>query len=94
MFAHLESRTYFLFAGLNLLWMPIVFLFYPETMDRTLESIDTMFSTKRPFYKDMEAAYKRAGNGDVLAARHMQHDTMDKGAGLDTDSAVSHSEKV
>ncbi|KAK0968379.1 hypothetical protein LTS01_016755 [Friedmanniomyces endolithicus] len=28
MFAHLESRTYFLFAGLNLLWMPIIFFFY------------------------------------------------------------------
>jgi len=38
MFAHLESRTYFLFAGLNLLWMPIIFFFYPETKDRSLES--------------------------------------------------------
>lgn len=26
MFGHLENRTYFLFAGLNLLWIPIVFL--------------------------------------------------------------------
>ena len=26
MFRHLENRTYFLFAGLNLLWIPIVFL--------------------------------------------------------------------
>ncbi len=26
MFAHLENRTYFLFAGLNLLWIPIVYL--------------------------------------------------------------------
>ena len=38
MFAQLENRTYFLFAGLNLLWMPIVFFFYPETKDRSLES--------------------------------------------------------
>jgi MFS family permease len=31
MFGKLESRTYFLFAALNLIWMPIVFFFYPET---------------------------------------------------------------
>ncbi len=71
MFNHLESRTYFLFAGLNLLWMPIVYFFYPETKDRSLESIDAMFSTSSPFYTKMEAAYKAAGNGDVLAAHHL-----------------------
>jgi len=32
MFGSTKSRTYFLFAGLNLLWIPIVF-FYPETKD-------------------------------------------------------------
>jgi hypothetical protein len=31
MFDHLQNRTYFLFAGLNLLWIPIIYLFYPET---------------------------------------------------------------
>lgn len=33
MFETLENRTYFLFAGLNLLWIPIVYLckFYPPT---------------------------------------------------------------
>ncbi|KAF9062204.1 major facilitator superfamily transporter sugar [Rhodocollybia butyracea] len=66
MFQHLQSRTYFLFAGLNLTWMPIVYLFYPETSDRSLESINVMFSTKSPFYPAMEKAYLSAGNGDVL----------------------------
>ena len=71
MFQHLESRTYFLFAGLNLIWMPIVFFFYPETSDRSLESIDAMFSTKSPFHSAMEKAYRDAGNGDVLAHRRL-----------------------
>ncbi|QDS74059.1 hypothetical protein FKW77_009330 [Venturia effusa] len=62
MFAHLENRTYFLFAGLNLLWMPIVFFFYPETKDRSLESIDAMFTTSSPLYTAMERAYARYGN--------------------------------
>src|SRR4051812_22533666 len=69
MFAHLKSRTYFLFAGLNLLWIPIVFLFYPETADRSLESIEAMFSSKSPLYSKMEEAYK--AEGDVLASRHL-----------------------
>lgn len=64
MFGSIASRTYFLFAGLNLLWIPIIFLFYPETKNRSLESMDAMFSSSGPFYKDMERAY--AANGDVL----------------------------
>ena len=93
MFASLESRTYFLFAGLNLLWIPIVFLFYPETADRSLESIDAMFATSSPFYSKMEAAYKANGNGDVLAARGKSAHVGGKVADVDIDS-TSHSETV
>ena len=49
MFGSLANRTYFLFAGLNLLWMPIVFFFCPETKDRSLESIDALFTQRSPF---------------------------------------------
>ncbi|KAK3487825.1 general substrate transporter [Neurospora hispaniola] len=65
MFRHLENRTYFLFAGLNLLWIPIVYLFYPETANRSLESIDVLFSTDSPFHWAMERAYRQ--HGDILA---------------------------
>lgn len=65
MFAHIESRTYFLFAGLNLLWIPIVYFFYPETANRSLESANAMFAPSRPFFRDMEKAY--AASGEVLA---------------------------
>lgn len=75
MFANLENRTYFLFAGLNLLWIPIVFMFYPETADRSLESIDAMFSTRSPLYSKMEAAYRTARNGEILATKeHISKD--------------------
>ncbi|RMZ02076.1 hypothetical protein D0862_06150 [Hortaea werneckii] len=60
MFANIESRTYFLFAALNFLWVPTVFLFYPETKDRSLESIETMFTAK-PFHWHMERAYAARG---------------------------------
>ncbi|KNG88851.1 MFS sugar transporter [Aspergillus nomiae NRRL 13137] len=58
MFGSIGSRSYFLLAGLNLLWVPVIYLFYPETRNRTLESIDYLFSTSRPFYWDMEKAYR------------------------------------
>ena len=38
--------------------MPIIYVFYPETKDRSLESIESMFTTS-PFYWQMEKAYKR-----------------------------------
>jgi hypothetical protein len=37
---------------------------YPETANRSLESIDALFSTNRPFNWDMERAYREYG--DVL----------------------------
>ncbi|PIG79828.1 MFS sugar transporter [Aspergillus arachidicola] len=58
MFGSIGSRSYFLLAGLNLLWVPIIYLFYPETRNRTLESIEYLFSTSRPFHWDMERAYR------------------------------------
>jgi hypothetical protein len=96
MFAHLKSRTYFLFAGLNLLWIPIVYFFYPETADRSLESIEAMFSSKSPFYSKMEQAYK--AEGDVLAVRHLSfsnpHQAARKLGHEQNEDSFEHSEKA
>ncbi|KAI9873907.1 MAG: hypothetical protein M1830_010411 [Pleopsidium flavum] len=67
MFGSIKSRTYFLFAALNLLWIPIVYLFYPETKDRSLESIEALFSSRSPFFWNMEKSY--AEHSDVLAEK-------------------------
>jgi hypothetical protein len=61
MFGKLENRTYFLFASLNLLWIPVVYLFCPETAGRSLESIEALFSTNNPFNWHMEKAYRDQG---------------------------------
>lgn len=53
-----QSRSYFFFAALNLIWVPIIYVFYPETKDRSLESIESMFTTS-PFHWQMEKAYER-----------------------------------
>ena len=70
MFDNIKSRSYFLLAGLNLLWIPTVFLFYPETCNRSLESIEALFSTSSPFYWEMEKAYKL--HGDAYAEREIE----------------------
>jgi len=69
MFNVLENRTYFLFGGLNLLWIPIVYLFYPETANRSLESIEALFSVGSLLNKDMERAYKASGDGSAVERR-------------------------
>jgi hypothetical protein len=38
---HPQSRTYFLFAALNFIWIGIVYLVFPETAGRSLESTKT-----------------------------------------------------
>lgn len=76
MFAALENRTYFLFAGLNLLWIPIVYLFYPETANRSLESIYVLFNTHSPFSWAMEREY--AAHGNILVDRD-EHRVDEKG---------------
>ncbi|KAI4592793.1 hypothetical protein KJ359_010426 [Pestalotiopsis sp. 9143b] len=45
------SRVYFFFFAINVICVPIIFLFYPETKGRALEDIDDLFS--------------RAANGQV-----------------------------
>jgi hypothetical protein len=36
-------RTYIIFAVLNSLWVPIIFLFFPETKGLELEDVDHLF---------------------------------------------------
>jgi MFS family permease len=71
-FAKLENRAYFMFAGFNLLWILIVYLIYPETKDRSLESINFLFVPKSPFYWAGERSYRDHHNGDILAGRERE----------------------
>ncbi|OAA61818.1 major facilitator superfamily transporter sugar [Niveomyces insectorum RCEF 264] len=91
MFGKLESRTYFLFAGLNLIWIPIVYLFYPETAGRSLESIDALFSTSSPFNWEMEKAYRE--HGDVLAEHPITDPSLEE-ASSDSPRAPDKNETV
>jgi Sugar (and other) transporter len=37
-------RTYIIFAVLNALWVPIIYIFFPETKGLQLEAVDRLFA--------------------------------------------------
>ncbi len=37
-------RTYIIFAVLNATWVPIIFMFFPETKGMQLEDVDRLFA--------------------------------------------------
>lgn len=66
-FSNLQNRAYFLFAGLNLIWVVVVFLFYPETKDRSLESINVLFVPASPFNWAAEQSWREHQDGNIVA---------------------------
>ncbi|SPO05550.1 related to ASD-3 ascus development protein 3 [Cephalotrichum gorgonifer] len=52
------SNIYFFFMGVNLVCIPIIYLFYPETKGRSLENMDELFGEVRA------PAHRRAENGE------------------------------
>lgn len=72
--------TFLLFGALNLCFIPIIFIWYPETAGRTLEEIDVIFAigyVEKKWYprvakempklssSDIETEYARLGLGRV-----------------------------
>jgi MFS family permease len=70
LFQNMGGKGFFIFAGLNLLFFILVFLFLPETSGRSLEAINVLFETNNPLNYAMEKRYQefrqqeRAASGD------------------------------
>jgi hypothetical protein len=55
--ANIGSRVYFVFMSVNLVCIPIIYFFYPETNGRSLEDMDELFKSRylrRTDSKDVE----------------------------------------
>ncbi|THZ99008.1 general substrate transporter [Aureobasidium pullulans] len=52
---NIKWRTYIIFAVLNATWVPIMYLFFPETKGLALEDVDRLF-TKEGFEEGFDAA--------------------------------------
>ncbi|KAK6205688.1 general substrate transporter [Scheffersomyces amazonensis] len=48
-FENIDSYTYTIFAVINLLMVPAVYFFYPETSGRSLEEMDKIFELSNPY---------------------------------------------
>lgn len=46
--ANIGWKTYIIFAVLNACWVPIIYLFFPETKGLELEAVDALFSGDAP----------------------------------------------
>ena len=66
---------------------------YPETAHRSLESIDALFSTNRPFNWDMERAYRQ--HWDVLGETGQSDaSAIDDGSEAEKAKELVHGEHV
>ena len=68
-------KTYIIFAVLNALWVPIIYIFFPETKGLQLEAVDRLFAgdkallSHQPSFKhsnhfDEKIGVAVEGNGD------------------------------
>ncbi|OBZ74782.1 Sugar transporter STL1 [Grifola frondosa] len=59
MFARIGENTLHIFGAINFLSIPMVWAFYPETANRTLEEMDHLFMSKSPFVWEEEAHFRK-----------------------------------
>ncbi|KAF4547429.1 Sugar (and other) transporter-like protein 27 [Elsinoe fawcettii] len=59
MFAGIEEKTFYVFGAAMLLYIPIIYAFFPETSGRTLEAIDFLFASKSPFTWNEEKEFAK-----------------------------------
>lgn len=58
MFSALGSKTLYIFGICNIITLPMVYCFYPETNQRTLEEINLVFSSDSIWTWDAERHFK------------------------------------
>ncbi|KAH6651413.1 general substrate transporter [Chaetomium tenue] len=59
MFAGIGENTFHVFGAAMLVYIPIIYCFFPETAGRTLEAMDFLFASKSPFTWHEEAEFRK-----------------------------------
>ena len=59
MFNAIGENTLHIFGAVNFLSIPLIWAFYPETANRTLEEMDYLFMSDSPFVWDEEENFRR-----------------------------------
>lgn len=75
MLSRLGWATFIFFGALNIVAMPIIWFFYPETAGRSLEEVNLIFTSESLFVSKNMAEYDRrvaaAGGNTAVAARQL-----------------------
>jgi hypothetical protein len=58
-------RTYIIFAVLNAVWVPIIYLFFPETKGLELEDVDRLFAKEVEGLDVLGREQREGENGSV-----------------------------
>lgn len=66
MFDHIGEKTFYIFGICNVLAIPMVYFFYPETARRQLEHIDTLFAVDSIWARKGEQHYQSIYGQGVL----------------------------
>ena len=80
MLSNLGYGTFLFFGAMNALSAPIIYFFYPEVANKTLEEVNLLFTSDSLLVsKNMAAYYARldAANGNVAVAARRLFDEVD-----------------
>lgn len=58
MFSNIGEKTLYVFGIANFISIPMVYMLYPESNQRTLEQIDLLFAAKTPWVWDAERNFQ------------------------------------
>lgn len=75
MFQHIGEKTFYIFGACNAITIPIVWAFYPESNQRTLEEMDLLFASDSWFNWKAEETFAvlKAQNPDIVHAASRGH---------------------
>lgn len=90
MIASIGWGTYLFFAVMNALFIPIIYLFYPETAGRSLEEIDIVFAKA---FVDSKSPVYVAKTMPKLSQEEIERYGVELGAAGDRPSAMEDEEE-
>ncbi|KAK2599887.1 hypothetical protein N8I77_011607 [Diaporthe amygdali] len=96
MFNAIGEKTLYIFGACNVVAIPIVWAFYPESNQRTLEEMDLLFAAHTPWVWDAEKTFTRlkAERPELLETAHRGERAFDTEAGVITSSADKEAGEV
>lgn len=84
MFQRLGEKVFYIFGAVNILTLPIVWAFYPESNQRTLEEMDLLFASPSWWNWEAEKNFEllKAQNPELVQAARRGNSVLDNEIGL------------